>query len=172
MKKCFGTLLAVCAISASAFAGAPPFADRLLDHLVGRWVLSGTIAGKNTTHDVSAERVLRNGYVRIHETSREVDAKGAPAYEAIVFISFDSTSGDYSCLWLDSTGNGGLSAEAIGHAKASTNTIPFIFKDQGGHLSFENTFSYDKATDTWSWELNNVQNGKREPFGRVRLVKK
>ena len=93
MKKRFGSLLVVFAVSASVFAGATHFADRLLDHLVGRWVLSGTIAGKSTTHDVSAERVLQDGYVRIHEVSREVNSNGAPAYEAIVFISFDPTSG-------------------------------------------------------------------------------
>jgi hypothetical protein len=172
MKKRFVAVLVVFVVFALAFAGVSRFPDRLLDHLVGRWVLSGTIAGKNTTHDVSAERVLHDGYVRIHEVSREVDSNGAPAYEAIIFISFDPTSGDYSCLWLDSTGNGGLSAQAIGHAKAKANTIPFTFKDREGRVSFENTFSYDKATDTWSWEMNNIQKDKREPFGRIKLIKK
>jgi hypothetical protein len=93
MKKCFVAVLVVFVVCALAFAGVSRFPDRLLDHLVGRWVLSGTIAGKSTTHDVSAERVLHDGCVRIHEVSREVNSNGAPAYEAIVFISFDPTSG-------------------------------------------------------------------------------
>ena len=51
----------------------------LLDHLAGQWVLQGTIAGKQTTHDVQAEWVLkrdprivfcaavdRNGYLPTH----------------------------------------------------------------------------------------------------------
>jgi len=172
MNRWIGALLVVFAVSAPAFAGASRFADGLLDHLVGQWVLSGIIARKSTIHDVSAERVLQGGYVRIHEVSREVDSNGAPAYEAIVFISFDSTTGDYSCLWLDSTGNGGLSAQAVGHARASASTIPFIFKDAHGHVSFENKFSYDKTTDTWNWEMDNIQNNKRKSFGRIKLVKK
>jgi hypothetical protein len=31
--------------------------DPLLDHLVGTWVLRGTIAGKETTHDIVAQWV-------------------------------------------------------------------------------------------------------------------
>ena len=69
-----------------------------LDHLRGKWVLRGTMDNRQTVHDVDAERVLNGGYLRLHEISREKDAKGVPAYEAVVFISIDAKTGEYSCL--------------------------------------------------------------------------
>ena len=62
-------------------ANSPP---ELLDHFAGQWVLQGTIAGKQTTHNVQADWVLKREYLRLHEVSREKDAKGDPAYEAMV----------------------------------------------------------------------------------------
>ena len=171
MKKFFGLIAALSVLSSSAFADSTNHTDRLLDHLVGRWILTGTIAGKKTTHDVSAEWVLNHGYVRIHEVAREKDRAGAPAYEAIVFISSEPSSGDCACLWLDSTGSWGLSAEAMGRAKPKANSIPFIFKDPAGRVSFANTFSYDSVADSWVWIMDNIQDGKPKPFGRVTLVK-
>ena len=132
-------ITALCMVSSSAFAGSTNQTDRLLEHLIGHWTLTGTIAGRKTMH------------------------------EAIVFISVQSNSGEYSCLWLDSTASWGLSAEAIGRAKPRDNSIPFTFKDPDGHVSFENTFSYNPGADTWMWSMDNIEEGKHKPFGRVTL---
>ena len=156
--------------SLSAENARPP--EGLLDHLEGQWVLSGTIKKSPTTHDISAEWVLNHGYLRLREVSHEKKTDGTPAYEAIIFISFDSTSNEYSCLWLDTTSNAGLSADGIAHGKPGGNSIPFIFKDTAGKVTFENTFSYDKKSDSWEWKMDNVNDDQRSPFGRVRLVKK
>ncbi|PWU14337.1 MAG: hypothetical protein C5B50_17305 [Verrucomicrobia bacterium] len=147
----------------------------LLDHLIGRWVLSGTIAGKKTTHKVSAEWILNHGYVQLHELSREKVAGGRPAYEALIFISFDSGADEFSCLWLDSTTNSAFTPEGVGHAKVTKeapNAIPFVFKDSAGHVTFENTFVYDQKSNSWEWIMANVTDDKKKPFGHVRLVKK
>ena len=56
----------------------------------------GTIARKDTTHDIVSEWVLGHQYLRIHERSREKDGKGQPQYEAIVFIGWDAVSADVS----------------------------------------------------------------------------
>src|ERR1700722_13677642 len=79
-------------------------ADPLLDRLTGNWTMQGTIAEHETTHDIEAEWVLGHEYLRLHETSRQKNAQGQPAYEAIVFIEWDESSNEYKCLWLDSTG--------------------------------------------------------------------
>jgi hypothetical protein len=60
--------------------------DSFLDHLVGKWVLRGELAHKQTTHDILAEWVLGHQYVRLHEISRETKTNGQPAYEAIVLL--------------------------------------------------------------------------------------
>lgn len=73
---------------------------------------------------------------------------------------------------IDTTGGGGLSAQAIGHGKRSGDAIPFLFKEPDGKVSFNNTFSYDKGSDSWTWQMDNVRDGKPVPFGRVRLTRK
>jgi len=138
--------------------------------MVGKWVLTGTIDGKETTHDIDAEWILNREYVRLHEVSRDQGTNGAPAYEAIVIISWDKRPREYSCLWLDSTGGGGLSAQGIAHGKPSGNTIPFVFKLAGG-VKFYNTFTYVGDSGTWRWDLDGEEGGKLQPFARVKLTK-
>lgn len=171
MKTAIGILVALVMLSLSALAQPATFQDPLLDHLTGHWVLKGTIAGKETTHDVTSEWVLGHQYVRLHEVSREKNAKGEPEYEAIVFIGWDEPSSQYSCLWLDCTGGGGLSAQAIGHAKRGGDEIAFLFEGQDAGI-FHTTFSFDKGAGTWQWLMDNEESGKLKPFARLKLTKK
>ena len=147
------------------------FQDPLLDHFVGKWVLTGTIGGAATTHDVDVAWVLGHQYIRIQETSREKDAKEQPAYEAIVFIGWDQPTGQYSCLWLDNTGGGGLVGQAIAHAKRESDKIAFLFKSADGSL-FHTTFVYDKKADSWQWLMDGEEKGKFTAFARVKLTRK
>jgi len=114
--------------------------------------------------------VLDHQYLRFHEVAREEETDGTPLYEAIVFIGWDQPTNQYACLWLDSTGGGGLSAPAIGHAKPSGDTLPFIF-DTGEGGFFHTTFAYIRDTDTWNWEMDMENGGKRTPFARVTLTR-
>jgi len=172
MRRLLTATALLCTLAGSAAAQPSTFRDSLLDRLAGTWVLQGQIAGKATTHDVVSEWVLGHQYLQLHELSREKDAAGQARYEAVVFIGWDQPSGQYSCLWLDSTGGGGLSAQAIGRAERSGQDIPFVFKEPDDTISFHNTFSYDRATDSWAWLMDNTKNGKPVPFGRVRLTRK
>ena len=158
-------------LGAGAMADEAGPAEALLDRLAGNWVLSGKLAGRETIHDISAEWTLNRGYLRIHETSRERAPSGAALYEAIVFVSQSAATDNYTCLWLDSTSNAGLVPEGFGQAKRLGNSLPFVFRDANGQVSFENTFAYDPVTDSWQWIMDNVEAGKRKPFGRVTLVK-
>jgi hypothetical protein len=109
--------------------------------------------------------------MRFTEVSREKDAKGQAAYEAIVFIGWDQASGQYACLWLDTTGGGGLTGQAIGHAKRDGDKIAFLFKGADGSL-FHTTFVYDKSSDSWQWLMDGEEGGKLQPFARVKLTRK
>ena len=84
--------------------------------MVGKWILQGTIAGQETTHDINIDWVLGHQYVQLREFSREKDSEGRPPYKAIVFITREETQNRYKYLWLDNSGKGGLSAQAIGQA--------------------------------------------------------
>jgi hypothetical protein len=171
MRKPIRFLISMMLSSLALTAQQPAtFQDPLLDQFVGKWVLAGTVAGAVTTHNVDVAWVLGHQYVRIEEVSREKDAKGRPQYEAIVFIGWDQPTDQYSCLWLDNTGGGGLVGQAIGHAKRDRDKIAFLFKGADGS-SFYNTFIYEKGADSWKWLMDNEEKGKLQPFARVKLTR-
>jgi hypothetical protein len=164
-------VLALALFGIAPAAQAPAPVPPLFQRLTGHWLLKGTIDNKPTTHDVDAELVLNRGYLRLHEVSHEKDATGAPAYEAIVFISADAKTGALTCLWLDSTASTGLRPDGLAYGKPDGNTIPFLFNLSSGDV-FHTTFIYDPQSDSWRWELDGETNGKREPFARVTLTRR
>jgi len=144
-----------------------PVNSPLLDHLAGSWVLEGIIAGEQVTHDVDADWVLDHHYLRVHEVSRQTNAKGRPKYEALVFIAWNEEPKQYACVWLDVFG--GLSPLSIGLGTPKENEIPFAFKDEKGSLSLTNDFLYEPKSDTWEWRIDNIDKGVATSFARVRL---
>jgi len=162
--------LLVALLCAAAAAQQPPVQSPLLDHLVGEWVMQGTLARKATTHDVTAEWVLDHHYVRVHEVSREKTQAGKPQYEATIYIAWNESPKHYACVWLDVYG--GLAAASIGRAEPRENELPFIFKNDKGQVDFTNSFIYDAKNDTWEWRLDNVENGVAREFGRLKLIRK
>jgi len=161
-------------------AQQPPVTSPLLDHLAGKWLLEGTIAGQQTKHDIDADWVLAHHYLRIHEVSREKKADGQPQYEAMIFIAWNDQANnaltkndqpnDYSCAWLDVYGS--FSPASIGVAPPSENELAFLFKNEKGEPDFSNDFVYDAKTDTWSDALDNIVNGVKKEFGRVKLTRR
>jgi len=160
------TLAALTMISSTAFAEQPK--DALLDHMAGQWVLQGTIASGPTTHDIDADWVLQNRYIRIHEVSRENDAQGKPLYEAIVFVGYDQAKSRYVCFWFDITGV--ASPDTGAAAQREGDTLPFLFKSSGG--DFHTTFIYNSKNDTWTWRMDAEQNGALQPFARMTLSRR
>ncbi len=171
MKLIFKVFMVIVLLSLPASAQQLTFQDPLLDQFVGTWVLQGMIDGKETTHDIVAEWVLGHQYVRFHEVSREKNAAGQAEYEAIVFIGWDQALGRYACLWLDNTGGGGLTGQAIGHAGRLGDAIAFFFKGSDGSI-FHTTFAYNRDSDAWEWRMDGEEGGKLQPFARVKLTRK
>jgi hypothetical protein len=157
-------------LSLPVLAEQQGFQDALLDQMAGNWVLEGTIGGAELTHDILAEWVLGHQYLRFHEVARETDSTGAPAYEAMVFIGWDEPTSSYACLWLDVTGGGGLSAEAIGHAKPNADELAFVF-DTGEGGIIHTTFAYKRDTDTWQWLIDIEKDGECASFAKVTLTR-
>ncbi len=112
--------------------------------------------------------MLRHEYVELHEISREKDAHGEPAYEAIVLVSWDPKANQYACLWLDSTAGGALTSQITCRAAPSGDSIPFIFTISPSE-SIHTTFTYRNATDTWQWLIDNEVKGKTDRFADVEL---
>jgi len=58
----------------------------------------------------------------------------------------------------------------IGEAKQNGDKIEFVFKFKDA-TQFHTTFSYDRDADTWQWIMDGEENGKLQPFARVKLTK-
>ena len=161
------TALVTPAVRAQQPMTSPP--EALMEKMTGHWVMTGTIANKPTTHEVDAAWVLKREYIRIHEVSRDKDAGGGPVYEAWIYLVWDAKNSEYALMWLDNTAATNFAAEGVGHAKADGDRMPFNFKDAG----VQTTFAYDRASDTWSWTIDNVgKSGKRSPFANLTLRRK
>ncbi|HEY6971813.1 MAG TPA: DUF1579 family protein [Candidatus Angelobacter sp.] len=158
----------ICA-SACLFGQQPTLQDSLLDSLVGKWVLTGTVGNTPTTHDVEIRWVLNHQFVQIHEVSREKRAgsQAEPQYEAIVLLGWDANKKQYVVYWTDVYG-GGFSVR--GYAAKMTSSIPIVFKSDDGN--FYNTMDYDQSAGTWRWTMDNEKNGVKEPFARLTLKRK
>ena len=140
----------------------------MLDHLVGKWVLTGEIGHKKTTHDISAEWVLEHQYLEIHETSRERKTDGAPAYDATIYIGWDAPTKRYACVWLDDFGD--ISTQSIGRANLDGDSIPFVFIDVGDDNRVHTTFAYQRAANRWTMNIDQGPEGNLQPFARTVLV--
>ncbi len=170
MTKSYGFVGLWLLLSLPASAQDANFQDDLLDNFVGNWVLEGMIAGGDVTHDIAAEWVLDHQYLQFHEESREIAEGGALAYEATVFIGWDEPSGRYVCMWLDSTGGGGLANDVFGYAEPSDEELAFVF--DGENQSFHTTFTYDRMKDSWNWTMDIETDGQRTPFARATMIRR
>ena len=164
------SLLTVGAVRQS-HADTAASAAALMNHLVGRWTMTGTLGGKQTIHDVDASWILKREYVQFHEVSRERDADGRPAYEAIVLLSWHVKTSEFMCLWLDNTAGGGLSPQGIARGPQSGDTIPLVFTISQRE-SLHTTFAYDRSAETWRLTIDDVTDGKSDRFGDVILTRK
>ena len=164
--------LAAPAAHAQTTGAAEPSSPALLDKMTGHWVLTGTIARQQTTHDVDVDWILKREYIRVHEVSRETDASGGPAYEAWIYLVWDAKKREYAVLWLDNTAAFNFAAEGIGHATPDGDRIPMLFTDPDGG-GIHTTFSYDRSKDTWSWTIDNADKaGRMSSFANVTLTRK
>src|SRR4051812_20385635 len=169
MRRIILTSMLVLLGPAQLSAQALP-ADSLFDRMVGSWVLRGTIARKQTTHDVTFTWLLGREYVQMHELSRERAANGTPAYEAVVLFGRDPRSGEYACLWLDNTGASAFDPQGTGRGAVAGDSIPFVFH-YTPTTGFHTTFVYSRPTDSWEWHMDNDSAGIRRPFARVKLTR-
>jgi hypothetical protein len=139
--------------------------------MTGRWVMTGAIGKKPATHDVDVDWVLNREYIRIHEVSRDRNVSGGTGYEAWIYIAWDAKKSEYAVMWLDNMAATNFAAEGVGHAKPDGDRIPFIFKDADGG-GIHTTLAYDRANDTWSWTIDNVdKSGKPSSFAKLKLTR-
>jgi hypothetical protein len=168
VMKSFVLLIISLCLAQTTFAQTLAMRGTPLDHLAGRWVMTGTIAGQEIVHDLEAEWVLGGHYLYFHEIARERDENGDPAYESRVYFGWDEASERLVCLWLDVTGGGGLVPDGFGYGQPDGDRIPFVW-GEGTDMQIHNTFTYQHERDNWAWQIDNVRDGESSNFARVML---
>ena len=170
MKAILFKILVLLSLTPFPALAQKPIQDSLLGHMTGKWILQGTIEGKETTHDIVTEWVLGHQYIQIKEVSREKNADGKPVYDAIVYIGLNRDLTQYSCLWLDNTGSDGLNPHAFGLSKKNGNKLEFLFNIVANSI-FHTTFVYNPQEDSWQWLMDDEENGKWQSFAKMKLTR-
>jgi hypothetical protein len=132
-----------------------PLKDNLLDQLVGKWNVTGNIAGQSIKHFCEADWVLNHQFLRVHfidvdsgthQDQREKQLEHPP-YEAMVFVGYDNMSERYVVHWLDIFG--GRFSETLGFGERKNDeSIKFSFEYPSGPV--HNTFTRNPDKDLWS----------------------
>ena len=173
MFRAFLTVLAIAAVAGGpspAHAEVAPFRDPLVDKLVGRWVLRGTMAGRgDVVHDVVGQWVLGHQYLLLRETSREL-RRGTvnPVYEAHIYIGWDQPRGRYGAIWLDASGE--ASSSVLGSAQPMINALPFVFTASDGTIT-RTTMTYDNGSRRWRWQIIREKDGQTVTLADLELVR-
>lgn len=165
------TTIALTALLAAtpALAQQATFNDPLVDHLAGKWVLTGQMDKGPVTHDFSAAWVLAHQYLEIDEVSREKNKDGSPVYQAKVFIGWDAGKKIYDVVWLDDYGS--ISTQSLGTATPNGNSLAFVFHNRDDAGGFHTSFTWHPENKTWSMDMDNITtNGKAVPFARTTLT--
>jgi hypothetical protein len=156
------------AVASPTVAEQPTLQDALLDKLRGAWVITGTVAGEETTDDLTVEWVNQHQYLRLHEVSRHKRPDGRPRYEATVYIGWNQSTAQYGIVWLDDFG--GLSTQSIGLAPKGGDQLPFVFTNTDGSFT-RTTMTYSPASRGWTWTIDEDNAGKLSRFATLTLTR-
>ncbi len=147
-----GLMCVTLATGLGAQTTSPTSMDALLERLVGRWIMTGSVRGKPAQYTLDAARVLQGRFVELHME----DVTRPPTYEARVFIGVDSAGGRYIAHWLDRFGAAYSIPHATGEARGDTVLLTFPYADG----AFRDTFVYDRHQDRWYFRLEAADSTK------------
>ncbi|HEU4389011.1 MAG TPA: DUF1579 family protein [Blastocatellia bacterium] len=138
------------------------FRDELLDNLVGTWMVTRTIRGKEVQNTLEAEWVLNHQFLEVHMK----DVASPPTYEARVFIGYDNASERYVAHWIDVYG--GRFSETLGYGLRNGDSILFVFEYPDG--PFHNKLTWNATAKAWTFTMEGKNAaGKWTPFAQDSL---
>jgi hypothetical protein len=152
---------------AGADPPARPAGDDLLDQLVGRWDLTGSLGNKPLAQSVSAEWVLNHRFLQIVFRDRNPPRGNAVHYEAVHYVGRES-SGGYVMHLLDVFGP--EYSKTLGVGTRDGDAITFTFDYPGD--PFRARYALDRARKTWAVTITHKdKSGDWKLFAEKRLVR-
>jgi hypothetical protein len=141
------TSLLLVASIAVAQQPIPSLSDDLLDRLVGRWEMTGTVHGRPSKQTFEAAWVLNHQFLRIHEKSVENVAGTTVPFEAFLFIGYDKSSKRYVLHSMNVFGAG--RAGELVYGDRTGNELTFTESQDGKHGRAR--FIWQPETATWHY---------------------
>lgn len=125
----------------------PPITDDLLDRLVGRWEMAGTVHDRPSKQTFEVAWVLNHQFLRIHEKSVEEVTGTTVPFEAFLFIGHDKSRKQYVLHAMNVFG-AGRGGELVYGARAG-NEITFTEGHDGGRIRIR--FIWQPESATWHY---------------------
>jgi hypothetical protein len=142
--------------------------DDLVDHMVGKWKLSGQITGRDAHHEVEAQWVLNHQFLQIQEKTEAGAPSSEKPYGAIWFLGYDPVSERYVLHLIDVFG--GRFSETLGYGTRDGNSIRFVFEYSDG--PFHTTYRWRPEANTWQWLMEQKnKDGKWTNFADLTLAR-
>jgi hypothetical protein len=130
------------------------FHDELLDHLVGKWRVTGTAFGKPTKETLEAEWVIDHQYLHIHEKSEQNIPEIDGPFETEFFIGFNRNSKRYVVHEMNVCGT--AMCEGFYYATRTGNEIK-IEKTSNSLPASIQRFVWEPSSASWHIELRLVR---------------
>jgi hypothetical protein len=131
------------------------FHDDLLNHLVGKWDITGVMYGRADKGTLEAEWVMDHQYLRIHEKSEEVVPEINKPYETEFFIGFNRKTKRYVVHEMDVCGSN--MNEGLFYARRTGNELT-LEKIRDSLLCSVQRFTWEPASGGWHIEIRLVRN--------------
>ena len=146
-------LTATLVVAQDTPSGGPNgFHDDLLNHLVGKWNVSGTVHGNPSTQTIEAEWVLNHQFLRVVERSVENMAGKNANYEEMQYIGYDQASKRYVAHLI--TAFGGADSTTLGYGQRTGNHLEFVYQYPDEPISSQLIWEPDSNTWHLLWQQN------------------
>lgn len=142
------------------------FQDDLLDRLVGKWKVTGTVHGSPSTQTLDAEWVLNHQFLRIHQKSAESVAGTNVPYEGVFFIGYDDESNRYIAHLMNVFG--GRDSETLGYGQRNVNEIKLVFTSLDATVA--SSFTWKPKSGVWDL-VSTLESPKVEPILELRAIR-
>jgi hypothetical protein len=166
MKHCFVLLIALFGLS-SAFGQKVEdttdgrFHDDLLNHLVGKWNVTGVVYGTQAKLTFQAEWILNHQFMSVYEKSEgNIPGTNFP-FETFLFIGYDNYTRRYIPQLISMYG--GTCSQNTTNAYRAGNEFKLVII--GPCVIGVERFTWEPASGSWHIESRELHDGKEgEPY--------
>ena len=160
MNRALRLIVALLVPSVGSAQGGPrsPFHDDLLDRLIGRWNVVGTVHGAPSKQTLRAEWVLSHQFLRVYEKSVENVAGTNVPYEGVFYFGFDDIGKRYVVHLMNVFG--GRDSEGLGYGQRSGDEVRLVF--QNLDASIASRFIWQPGSS--SWRIVSTAKGEGTPI--------